>query len=225
MDIDPNMIMSEFSQILNLMIQDAVRYIPNMIWAVILLIVGYILSKVVASVVSKLFGYLKVEDVLRKYKVEDALGGNEVTSFLVAATKLYVLLLFIKEAVIALNLPSVAGFITSAITFAPAFIGVGLLIVATAIIGEWVRESILSMHKFYMQKTIAEILKWGIVFVSVVVSLETVGFEMGFAKEVFNKLLEGLVYGFALAVGLAFGLGGQKDAQDIIKKTRKALKV
>ncbi len=225
MNIDPGLLADSAVQMVNTMVWDIVNYLPNLVYAIVLLLVGYIVSGIIVNFIMRILNYLKFEKILQNYKVEDALGGNEISPILGSAIKLCILLLFIKEAVIALNLPAVAGFITSVILFAPALIGVGLLVIATAIIGEWIKESVLDMHKFYMQKTVAEVLKWGIVAISMVVALETIGFQMAFVREVFSTLLQGLVYGFAIAVGLAFGLGGQKDAQDMIKKARKAIKI
>jgi hypothetical protein len=98
-----------------------------------------------------------------------------------------------------------------------------LLVISAAIIGEWIREAILELKKFYLQYTIAQGIKWAIVLMAIVVGLETVGFKMEFVRQVITLILQGIVYGIAIAFGLAFGLGGQKDAADIIRRARKRL--
>jgi hypothetical protein len=196
----------------------------NVIRAIILLLAGMFIADLVDKVVQKFFDMLKVEQAFKKYKVEDALGGNQVTPLLSTAAKWYVMLMFLMSAVEVLGLSSVTIIIGSMLMYAPVLIGVGLLILASAIIGEWVREATLDLHKFYMQKTVAEALKIIIVVMSVVVGLETIGFRMDFVREVFTTILQGIMYGFALAVGIAFGLGGQKDATEVIKKARKSFK-
>ena len=223
--IDPGPLAGSVVEALNIVIWDVIRFAPNVIMSVALLVLGYFLSEIVGRIISGILDYLKVEEVLQKYRVEDALGGNELSPLLSTAAKWYVMLLFLTAAIESLNLSSINWLITSALMFAPVLIGVGLLIIVAAIIGEWIREAILDLHKFYMQKTLAEISKWIVVILSVVVALETIGFQMAFVREIFNTLLQGAVYGVAIAFGLAFGLGGQKDAQDVIRKTRKRFKV
>lgn len=223
--IDPGSFALNLADALNVLAADAVAFIPYLVVSIIYLVVGYFLSEIVGRIISGVLDYLKVEEVLQKYRVEDALGGNEITPLLATASKWYVMLVFLTAAIEVLNLSSINWLITSVLMFAPVLIGVGLLIIVAAIIGEWVRESLLDLHKFYMQKTLAELSKWIIVILSIVVALETIGFQMGFVRELFNTLLQGASYGIAIAFGLAFGLGGQKDAQDIIKRTRKRFKV
>jgi len=212
-------------QILNLVFWDAVRFAPNVLIAIILILIGFFVSGLVGKVISKILEYLKVEKIMKKYKVEGALGGSEICPILATAAKWYVMLLFLTAAVEYLNISSISWIAVSALMFAPVLIGVGLLVIVAAIIGEWVREAILGMHKFYLQRTIAEVLKWFIVLMAVMVSLETIGFHMSFVRDAFNILLQGAVYGIAIAFGLAFGLGGQKEAQDIIKHVRKLVKI
>ena len=225
MVVDPGPFANNLVDVFNVVVWDAIRFAPNVLMSIVLLIFGYFLSAIVGRLVSGLLDYLKVEDILRKYRVEDALGGNEISPLLATAAKWYVMLMFLTAAIEYLNLSSINWLITTALMFAPVLIGVGLLIIVAAIIGEWIRESILDLHKFYLQKTLAEASKWIIVILSVMVALETIGFQMGFVHQVFNTLLQGAVYGVTIAFGLAFGLGGQKDAQDLVRKTRKRFKI
>ncbi|MFH1307016.1 MAG: hypothetical protein ABIH83_05190 [Candidatus Micrarchaeota archaeon] len=224
MAFDPAAVSGNVADAFNIAVRDAILFIPNLLEAIVLLLLGYFISALIGRVISGLLDYLRVEEVLQKYRVEDALGGNEVSPILATVAKWYVMLLFLTAAIEVLNLSSINWFIAAALLFAPVLIGVGLLIIVAAIIGEWLREAILDLHKFYMQKTIAEVLKWAIVIVSVIVALETVGFQMGIVREVFAIVLQGIVYGVTIAFGLAFGLGGQKDATDLIKKVRRKLK-
>jgi hypothetical protein len=197
----------------------------NLAPAIFFLIFGYFLSAFIGRFVAGLLDLLRVEEILQKYKVEDAIGGTQISPLLASAAKWYVMLLFLTFAIQTLQLSSMNIVIEKFLVFAPVVIGVGLLVIVASIIGEWVREAVLELHRFWMQKTIAEVLKWCVVILAVVVSLETIGFQMGFVREVFNTLLQGIVYGIAIAFGLAFGLGGQKDAQQMIKRTRKKLRL
>ncbi|MFH0927475.1 MAG: hypothetical protein V1822_02745 [Candidatus Micrarchaeota archaeon] len=225
MEIDPSPFAGNIIDALNVAVWDAIQYAPNIAIAIVLLVIGYFVSEIVGRLISGVLKYLRVEEVLKKYKVEDALGGNEISPLLATAAKWYVMLLFLTEAINKLNLVSINWLVSSVLLFAPVLIGVGLLIIVAAIIGEWVRESILDLHKFYMQKTLAEISKWIIILLAIIVALETIGFQMGFVRDIFTTVLQGAIYGVAIAFGLAFGLGGQKDAQDMIRRTRKRLKV
>lgn len=198
-----------------------VLFFPNLIWALVYLLLGYFIADIIGKVLTRVFDAAKVENVFKKFKVEDALGGTQVTPIFVSLARWYVVLLFLQAAVAALQMATLTTFIDEILLFAPRLIGVGMFIIAAAIVGEWVREAVLSLKRFYMQVTLSQVLRISILFMAVVVGMETIGFQMAFVREVFTLLLQGVVYGIAIAFGLAFGLGGQKDAADLIHKTRK----
>ena len=202
-----------------------ILFIPNLIWALICLLLGYIIADIVGKVLSRVLEQFKVEEAFKKFKVEDALGGTQVTPIFVSVARWYVVLLFLQAAVSALQMATLTNFINEVLLFAPKVIGVALFVIAAAIVGEWMREAVLSLKRFYMQTTLAQILRLSVMIMSIVVGLSTLGFDMTFVYMVFNSVLNAVTYGVALAFGLAFGLGGQKDATDIIKKARKRLDI
>jgi hypothetical protein len=186
---------------------------------------GIIISDIVSKVLTRVFEGAKVEEAFKRFKVEDALGGTQVSPILVSLAHWYVVLLALNGAVAALEMNTLTLFINEVLLFAPKVIGVGLFVIAAAIVGEWVREAVMSLKRFYMQTTLAQVLRLSIMLMAIVVGLETIGFQMAFVREVFTLLLQGVVYGIAIAFGIAFGLGGQKDASDFIKKGRKRLDI
>jgi hypothetical protein len=200
-----------------------IAFIPNLVLAIIALLAGYFIGSIVGSAVQKVFDSLKVEAAFKKYKVEDALGGNQITPLLATIARWYVVLIFIQIAISTLQLAPLTNLINETLLYVPVVFGVMLLVISAAIIGEWIREAILELKKFYLQYTIAQGIKWAIVLMAIVVGLETVGFKMEFVRQIITLILQGIVYGIAIAFGLAFGLGGQKDAADIIRRARKRL--
>ena len=202
-------------------VQKMVTFIPNLFYAVILLLVGFFISALIRKILLRLFEHLEVESTFKKYKVEDALGGTQISPILASMMRWWVMLFFLGAAVEALKLAAMTDFITSVLLYVPRLFGVVLLLISAALVAEWIRESVLGLHKFYMQRTVSTVSKWAIILMALMVGMETAGFQMTFVYLVFGYLLQGVMYGAALAFGLAFGLGGQKDATDIIKKTRR----
>ncbi len=64
------------------------------------------------------------------------------------------------------------------------------------------------------------IVKWAIWIFAIFAIL----IQLGIAQELLQTLFEGIVYMFAIAGGLAFGLGGQDAAKDLLKALKKKLK-
>lgn len=202
-----------------------VDVMPNLIAALLVVVVGYILAILISGLLQKVFDAMRLENVFKKFRVEDALGGINISQMLVKLFRWYLILWVLQFALGVLNLSELTWFINVVLMYVPVLIGISLFIIAAAVCGEWVREAILELGKFPMQKALAQSSKYAIIFVAVVVGLETAGFRMEFVREIVSILLQGLVYGLALAFGLAFGLGGQKEAGDIVRKFRKRLEI
>lgn len=225
---DPSLIGDAFVSALSGAVQTGVEMLPSLLFkilgAIAVLFIGFLVSAFVGRIVSRLMDFCRVEISFKKFKVEDALGGTAITPLLSSLVRWYVMLLFLQWAVAFLDLPTLTGFITKVLDYVPVVIGAMLLVLFSALVGEWVREALLGMHKFYLQDTVAHTAKWLVMVMGVVVGLDTVGFHTEFIQLVLGKLLEGVTLGVALAFGLAFGFGGQKDAADIIRRCRKSIK-
>lgn len=220
-DFDMSQIVQGISIGLTNAASNVVQFIPNLVVAILILLIGFFVTGIVRHVILGLLDFFKVEAVLKKYKVEDAMGGSNVSSLVASLIRWWVMLWFLQAAITVLNLPTMTWIINEALYYVPALIGSALLVIAAAVAGEWVREAINGMHKFYMQQTLSQMCKWFVVGIALVTGLKTIGFRVEIIEGAILTLLQGIVYGVAIAFGLAFGLGGQKDASDIIRKARK----
>ncbi|MFN3909709.1 MAG: mechanosensitive ion channel family protein [Candidatus Anstonellaceae archaeon] len=210
---------------INTMVYDIIKYVPNIFLSLIVLLFGYFVATILANILKRILDYLNVEEIFKKYKVEDALGGKQLTPIFIKLFRWYLMLFFFVAAVEILQFPQLQLFLNLLLTYIPLLFGSALLIILAAIVGEWIKESVLELHKFFGQKQIAEILRWFLVLVAITVSLETMGFKTSIINQLIISIVQGIVFGISLAFALAFGLGGQKDAAEIIKKVRKKLEV
>ncbi len=197
--------------------------LPYIIASLFILFAGYVVSVFVSNLVQKIFDRMKLEDVFKKFKVEDSLGGLNISHVLVKLLRWALMLLTLLFALNVLQLDEVTWFVKTVLLQVPMLFFIILIVLGSAILGEWVREVLLEFNKFPLQKSLAHFSKLAIVFIGLLVGLENMNIKLGPVYLVLNTLLNGLVWGIAIAFGLAFGLGGQKDAADIIKKTRKKL--
>ena len=199
----------------------AVSFIPNLIAALVVFVVGWAVAVVVAKIVERLFKAFKFEETLKKHGIDDALGKAKVSKILVQLTKYYTLLVFVQMAVALVYLGALATFVNSVLFYLPVLVGAGLLVVISALVGELVKERIYDLGEFPYHRFIGTVAKVIIVLMGVTVALSTIGFNMTIVVASFNTVLQGITFGIAAAFALAFGLGGQDDAKDIVKKTRK----
>ena len=134
--------------------------------------------------------------------------------------------IFLQQAFLFVSLGTVSTFFTSLLAYLPVLIGAVLLIVAAAIIGEFVKMRIIAIGaKSTTIHFLGRATKALIVFLGIMSGLETAGFKTTLIQQTFVVLAAAIAFGFALAFGIAFGLGSQEDARDWMKAVRKQFKV
>lgn len=205
---------------------NAVDIFLGLLAAIIILIVGWI----VAVIISRLFGSLlkavRLEDFLKEHKVEDALGSVKISNVLVKILKYYIILIFLQAAVSLIELGTLSDFLDEVLLYAPVLVGAALVALVAVILGEYVKEVIIELSsKSGMVRFAARAMKLLIIYIGVTMALSTAGFKTELLNGIFMVLLGAIAFGMALAIGIAFGLGAQKDAADLVGKWRKHLRV
>ncbi len=200
--------------------------IPGLLFGIIIFVIGWIIAIVISRIVAGLLKAAKLEEFLKEHRVEDALGTVKISNVLVKILKYYIILIFLQAAVSFVSLGTISDFLTGLLLFVPLLMGAVLVSLVAVILGEYVKEILLDLGtKSPLVRLAARGTKLVIIYVGVVMALATVGFHTELISDIFTIVLQGAVYGIALAIGLAFGLGGQGDAQNMIGTWRKHLKV
>lgn len=198
------------------------RFLLRLVYAVVVVVVGWIIGSVIAGILDKILEKIKFEEFLKSHKVHDTLGSTKVSKVLVQLAKYYVILLFLADALKIVQLGTVGNLMNSVVNFAPVALGGALVVILAAMLGELVKEKILEIsNKSSLTTLSAKVVKALFIYVGFVIAMGTMGFDVVILEQTFVTLIQALAYGIALAFAIAFGLGAQDDAKDIVKKTRK----
>ena len=204
---------------------NAVNLLPNLLAALVIFVIGWGAGSIFGSLTKKILNSIKFEQYLKSHGLEDALGKVQITGIVTQLVKYFVWLVFIQQAVLLVKLGAISSFIGNILLYAPAVLGSIAVVVAAAIFGEWVFEKFLESGKEPYLKTTGKMAKYLIIFLSVIVGLDTIGFDTSIIKSLVITASQGVSWGVALAFGLAFGLGGQETAKDFIKSFRRVFHV
>lgn len=224
--MDPvNQFISSLQSAVGTSLQDnlvaVITLIPNLIAAVIITVIGWLVGIAAAKVIEKILGAIKFEDFLSKHKVSDALGKLKVSRVLIKLTEYYIILIFLQAAVSLIGLGTITDFMRSLLLYAPVLVGAALIFVLAAVLGELVKEKITAFEpKSRLAVYTGRALKLIVIIMGLVVGLSTMGFDVSIITLTFVTLIQGLIYGVALALGIAFGLGGQDTAKELVKKAK-----
>jgi hypothetical protein len=205
---------------------DAANLLPGLIAAVIVFVLGWVVAFIISRIFAGILRAIKLEDFLKQNKVDDALGTVKISDVLAKIVKYYVLLIFFQAAVSLVSLGTISAYLSMVLFYAPVLIGAILIVLIAVIFGEYLKEAVIDLDKKSSTvKFAARGVKLVVVYVGLTMGLATAGFNTTLITGIFLTLIQAGAFGIALALGIAFGLGGQEDARDVIKSTRKNLKV
>jgi hypothetical protein len=196
-------------------------FIPTLLGALVVLGIGWYISKALASLIEKGLLRLGLERAATHAGITDfiAKSGTAVTTSHVVAQllKWMIFLVFIQAATNLLGMPQVSAIISGVVFFVPKLIVAMAILIAGAIVGGFLGRIAQGMAA---EANVGNPPFLGTLAKSFIIGLASISAlsELDIAPVIVNSLFIALIGSVALAVGLAFGLGGREAAHDLTKK-------
>ena len=202
-------------------------FVPNLIIAILIILVGWLVGALVGRVISQIVKSLKIDDALRRAGVEDALakGGMLLNSgnFLGALVKWFIVVVFLVAAFDVLQLTQVNAFLREVVLgYLPRVIVSVFILLVAAVIGDVMQKIVTTSAKtaeIRSARFLGVVTKWSIWIFAILVAMV----QLGIASVFIQTLFTGVVVAISLALGLSFGLGGQDAAARFIEKTKQEI--
>jgi len=202
-------------------------FIPNLIGALIVFIIGWYVAKVVAKIITRLLQQLRLDQIFEQRGWKEILEKADlkitISQFIGEISKWILIIVFLLASVEILGFVQFANFLSELINWLPNLvIAVAIFVVAVIvadILAKIVRASVEKIKGGVGRS--AEILtRWAVyIFAALAILI-----QLGIAADLIRILFAGLVAGLAIAFGLAFGLGGKEVAVEILRDLREKLK-
>lgn len=205
-----------------------IDFIPSIVGAIVILIVGWIIGSLLEWAVENVLRAVGLQTLFEKVKIEEVIKKAESkkdTSGLIGSVVKWVILLvtFIAAADV-LKLNQISDFLDRVLGYVPnAVAGAAILLIGVIFahfMARVVRSSIVAAGLSFAD-TAATATKYGILVFTVLATLV----QLGIAVELLNTLFTGFVAMLAIAGGLAFGLGGQVAAKEAIEKIKRETEI
>jgi hypothetical protein len=209
------------TQPVSAMLGQILSALPALLGAALILAVAYILGKVIADLVTNLLTAIGFNSVLvrlgiGKEPAEDERTPSEVVGYLVLVA---IMLFAIIEASQILNFALMAEIVTGFTIFA-GHVVLGLIIFGIGIyLANLAFKSVMASGISY-RKILARVAQIAILIFAGAMGL----LQMGIANEIINLAFGLLLGAIAVAVALAFGLGGREAAGREIEKWTESMR-
>lgn len=200
-----------------------VGVLGNVIGALVVLIIGLIVAAGLATLVERIFGFIKLDKALSNLGLNEyfSRAGISINSgkFFGKLVYWFFVIVFLLAASDILGFYSLSTFLKDILLYVPNVIVAILILLASFVVAHFLRRlvkaSVKSAH-LHGAKFLGALTWWAVVLFGFLTSLT----QLGIAVSIINSLITGLVAMLALAGGLAFGLGGKEYASHLISKLK-----
>ena len=202
-----------------------IEFIPNLVVAILIFVIGWLVGAGLGRIVAQLVNSLKVNNALRSAGV-DAITKRagvdlDAGAFLGALVKWFFIVVFLVASLDVLKLAEVNIFLREVVlNYLPQVIVAVLILVIAAVVADVGQNLVTASARAAHMRSAAflgTITRWSIWIFAILAALDHLQVASAFVQTLFT----GIVIAVSLAVGLAFGLGGQDAAARYIEDTKK----
>ncbi|MGH2514552.1 MAG: mechanosensitive ion channel family protein [Ktedonobacterales bacterium] len=211
--------MTSVSNTLLNLLNTVLTFLPRIVNAAILLIVGYILARVLRAALTKGLRALHFDTVADRAGITRFLrmAGTQLDAARVLAEVVFwwIFLFFLEMAFNALGLVQITSYINAILAYLPDVFAAVLIVVIGALIANIVADVVRGAAGeagLSSAPLLAAIARWAIVIFAVLAALT----QLNVAQNMIFILFAAFVSMLALAGGLAFGLGGVDTARGLL---------
>lgn len=212
---------------LNNLWQGFIGFIPNLIGALIVFIIGWIVALAIGKLIAEVLRKVRFNQIFEKGGWKGALEKAEIkvdaSEFIGAIIKWVLMIVFLAAAIEILGFDQLTLFLTAdVLPFLPNVVVAAFIFVVAVIIADVlekvVRASVEGVKAGY-GSVAGVIVKWSILVFAILAIL----YQLGIGAVFMADLFKGVVAMIVIAVGLAFGLGGKEVAGEIVREMKDKL--
>jgi hypothetical protein len=200
-----------------------VKAVPDLIAAMVILIVGYLVALAVSAIVSGVLKKIKFDEwVFEKANLAHAVGRFDLTHVLALIAKWYIIVLFMSATAARIQLASLSEFLDMFAVWIPQVIVAVVMGLIGIAAGMYVEKKV-AETRAKGAKIVGAVAKWVIYVFAALIVLDQIGVQIALAQSSFLILLGGTVLMIALMLGISFGLGFKEEAKKIITDVKRKL--
>ena len=199
-------------------------FVPTLVAALVIVLIGFVVASMLCKLVENVVKFAKVDAALQAAGFDKVVekAGFKLDSghFLGKLVEWFLDVVFLVAALDVLGLKQVTAFLSDVVLgYLPQVIGAVFIILAAALVAEAMQKVVVGAAKATGMKSVnfaGNVTKWAIWIFALLAAV----MQLGIAVAFINTLFTGIVIAVSLALGLAFGLGGQDAAAKYIEKVK-----
>jgi len=192
-----------------------IGFLPKLISGLLILLIGFVIASIVKQIIIAGSKSLKVDNYLIKYGIPEIRPGYTWVNILAEIVRWFVIIIFLIPTTDIWGLERVGALLNEILLYLPNVFVAVIIALVGFVLAKLAHDVILASVKGVNKesaKLLATVTQWAIIIFVILAVLS----QLGVATDLIKIIFTGFVAMFALAGGIAFGLGGQKNAQDVL---------
>jgi flagellar biosynthesis protein FliQ len=200
------------------MLQQLLEAVPNILGAVLILGITWVVAKIVSELLRTLSANIGVDGLAKRLGVAGLDGGVKISSAIGHLVLAAILLFGSMEAFNTLGFELLSAMVFEIIEFASQVL-LGVLILAVGLYVSQLAATVITSSRMAHSGLLATLARGAILVLAGAMALR----RMGLANDIVNAAFIALLGAIAVAAALAFGLGGRQTAGSLLEEWRAAL--
>lgn len=224
------MLFSTWANVLNQSLQNmfwgVTMFVPNLLVAIIIFIVGWVVGAGIGRLVKQVIDALKIDQALKTAGVTQVVERSgfklNAGNLLGELVKWFFIIVFLVASLDVLGLTDVTAFLRGVVlAYIPQVIVAVLILLVSAVLADLADKVVSGSARtagIRAAGLLGTVARFAIWIFAILAALDRLGIS-----PLIQTLFTGVVVALALSFGLAFGLGGQKSAERYLERLEKDL--
>lgn len=199
-----------------------VNYLPDFFGGLLIVLTGYIVALLVKKLLMAVFALFRIDSLLHKTRLISLREVKLWEVVLAELVKWTIIILFLIPTLETWGLSQATEVLNQFLFYIPNVIVAVIIgfvgIVISNLTSDVVRQSVKSAGES-ASSSLAVFARSTIIFFTILIMLN----QLGVAQDLIRIFFTGLVAMLAIAGGLAFGLGGQEHAREVLDALKKKI--
>lgn len=199
-----------------------ISFVPGLLGAIILFVVGWVVGSIIGKAVTQLAVILKVDKLFESAGAEEFINraGLKIraSGFIGGLVKWFIIVVFLMASLQIIGLTQVNDFLREAVLYyLPKVIIASLVLIIATVLADAMRKLVKASAQaanIRSANILGSITLYAIWIFALIIALS----ELGIASAFMQILFTGFIAALSIALGLAFGLGGKEAASHVIEK-------
>ena len=192
--------------------QDVITFLPRLFGAVVVLLVGWVLSRLIHQGASRLLQGVRLDRILERAGLAKRLKQAGITAADLVARAVYwaALLVVLLLAAQTLQVEHLSNLLSALISYLPLVVVAIIIVIVSAAIGAFLAEVSTPWSRDHSLGWLPETARWMVIGFGALAALNT----LNIAEEIVNTLFIGVVATVGVTLSISFGIGGIPVARE-----------